>query len=489
MKKREKSYCNPLPLPDYPIGFCALKRKPYGWLNNGDIKDFRETADPSVLYEDGKWYLYPSDGMAWISEDFASWKHIPVEVEGLGYAPCIVKHREVFYLTACDSPLYRSNTPLGPWEKMGKIVDQDGNDLPFQMGDPMLFSDDDSRLYLYFGLSGPGIFGMELDPENPRHGISSIQLLFSFNPEHKWERMGEFNEDTSQSFCEGANMFKTGGRYYLTYAAPGTEYGSYATGCYIGNHPLGPFSYQKNNPVLAQNNGLVRGAGHGCIVRGPNETIWAFYTSVVCRDHFFERRIGCDQGWIDENGELRFHPASQIPQQIPGSNLHPEDGCDIGLLPVSVSKFSRASSQLPARGTSCAIDNNIRTWWEASPEDPSPWFEVNFKALFDISAMRIIWAEPNLDHLANPPGAWQYVAEARENEKTEWKTIIDATDNQTDLLIDYRIFEQVRAQFVRVRILGGPNGMARGITELTVFGRGLPVPGSAPYGKWPPTTV
>ena len=54
----EKTYCNPTPLPDYPIGRTCYYR-------NLDIH-FRETADPSVIYEDGKWYLYSSCGMMYL---------------------------------------------------------------------------------------------------------------------------------------------------------------------------------------------------------------------------------------------------------------------------------------------------------------------------------------------------------------------------------------------------------------------------------------
>ena len=48
-----KTYCNPIPVPDYPIGRHALDDD-----NRGRV--WRELADPTVLYESGVWYLYPS---------------------------------------------------------------------------------------------------------------------------------------------------------------------------------------------------------------------------------------------------------------------------------------------------------------------------------------------------------------------------------------------------------------------------------------------
>ena len=484
-----KSFCNPLPLPDYPVGLYVKKGVNLGYLNNGEQVSFRETADPSVIYEDGKWYLYASCGMVWVSSDLANWEYHPIELPEVDYAPCAVKHRGKYYITASNhSPLYVSDSPLGPFEKLGVIRDIDNKPFPRGMWDPMLFSDTDDRLYLYWGCTGPGIFGVELDPENPLRAITPNKLFFSFDPSHEWERCGEYNEDTSQSFVEGPNMFKRGKYYYLTYGAPGTEYSTYATGCYVGESPLGPFRYQQNNPVHKGRYGFVRGCGHACVVDGPNGSIWNFYTSVACRNHYFERRIGVDIGYIDENNELHFQDASSVPQQTPGSNPHPENGNSLGLLPVSVSKFTKASSQLPARWTSNAVDGNIRTYWEAAPGDTSPWLEVNLKAPFDVSALRIVWAEPNFDHKQGPfPGAWQFVVEGRLTGNDAWETLVDASGNQTDLLIDYRTFEKKRIQYARIRILGGPAGMAVGLTDFTLFGTGTPIPEDAPSWKYPDT--
>ena len=58
-------------------------------------------------------------------------------------------------------------------------------------------------------------------------------------------------------------MTKVGGRYYLQYGAPGTEFNAYANGTYVGDKPLGPFEYAAYNPVAYKPGGFVTGAGHG----------------------------------------------------------------------------------------------------------------------------------------------------------------------------------------------------------------------------------
>ena len=67
-----KTYCNPLPLPDYPRGRFSHNKDETGWRCE-ERPDFRELADPSVLYWEGKWYLYPSGRMAYVTEDFVTW--------------------------------------------------------------------------------------------------------------------------------------------------------------------------------------------------------------------------------------------------------------------------------------------------------------------------------------------------------------------------------------------------------------------------------
>ena len=145
------TYCNPLPLPDYPRGRCCVDKAKqptdWGWLQP-DRPDFRETADPTVLFLDGRWYLYPSCGMAYVSDDGVRWRHVPIEPADCGYAPTVVRWRDRFWLTACRAPLYVADGPLGPFREVGPMLDADGQQIA-DWDDPMLFADDDGELYAY----------------------------------------------------------------------------------------------------------------------------------------------------------------------------------------------------------------------------------------------------------------------------------------------------------------------------------------------------
>ena len=139
MNKFSNTYCNPIPLPDYPIGRQGLEDE-YNW---------RETADPSVIYENGIWYLYSSCGMVYWTEDFVTWKHKKMEPYDCGYAPTVVKHNGKYLLCSSLSDLFVADDPLGPFVSIGEFKLPNGEKL-MRCYDPMVFSDDDGRLYLYY---------------------------------------------------------------------------------------------------------------------------------------------------------------------------------------------------------------------------------------------------------------------------------------------------------------------------------------------------
>ncbi len=466
------SYVNPLPLPDYPLGNWTQKPSPNldRWLK-GYVQDFRELADPSVIYYDGKWYLYPSVSMAYVSEDFKTWTHHRISPEkiGDGYAPCVVEHNGKFYMTGCFSTLWVADNPLGPFKDLGPIVKPDGTSIEEKIFDPMLFSDG-GELFLYY--HAKGLYGTKLSARKPTRMLIEPILLAEPNREELWEHYGEYNEDSRRSFMEGCWMFKYSDTYYLTFTSPGTATGTYAIGTYTGKSPLGPFEYQKRNPVLRKTTGVVPGSGHGCIVEGPDGTLWAFVTSVVGNYHVFERRIGLYPIGIDEDGCLYGVPSRDIPQWAPGVIEHPELGNEAGWLPVSVRTIARASSCAEGRTADYAIDDYCRSWWQPTADDALPSLEIDLKTTYDIAAVRIMWAEPGLDHNAGIlPGPIRYKLWYQVKKGGEWKLLADYSSNDEDFLIDYLTFDTVTARRVKLEICGVPVKGTIGVTEFTVFGK------------------
>jgi xylan 1,4-beta-xylosidase len=118
---------NPLPLPNYPVGRLSrdvTKGQPLSsqglWLVDR-AEQYRELADPAALWHEGKWYLYPSVDMAWVSADEGrTWQHHPLNLRDIGYAPTIVHHRGRFLLMA-SAEIFASDSPLGPFASIGKM--------------------------------------------------------------------------------------------------------------------------------------------------------------------------------------------------------------------------------------------------------------------------------------------------------------------------------------------------------------------------------
>jgi len=462
---------NPLPLPNYPIGRLVRDvapgqpNQPAGlWLAE-TTQQYRELADPSALWHDGKWYLYPSVDMAWVSADEGrTWEHHPLNVRDIGYAPTIVEHRGRFLLMASHSDIYAGPTPLGPFVSIGKMEMPERDGLPPHI-DPMLFSDD-GRLFYYWGCTpNSGIWGVELDSENPTKVISEPKELIPFLPDtYAFERVGSSNQNPNTGWMEGAWMIKENGRYYLTYSAGGTQYRTYTMGAYVGDSPLGPFKPQKRNPIFRTTEGLVTGTAHGCIVRGPHDRLWVFYTVFACVAHGFERRLGLDLATFDENGDLHVPHATSTPQPLPGSAPAEE------WLPLNESEPNFASSNAPNTSGRLAADNALTTWWLPADDDAQPTLTAHFSTRATVHAARIAWRDVGLDTTSGKnAGAFRYRIEA-ETSPDVWTTIIDRSGNTDDLLIDYRECTPVSATRARLVILGHPPGIQPGVAEFTVFG-------------------
>ena len=443
------TYCNPMPLPGIPVASGCRRPNPRRPGGAG----YREIADPSFIFEDGKLYLFPSMDMAWRSADCgATWEKIDVGIHDLGYAPTVVKHRGKFYVTTGGSELHVADSVEGPYKPMGRIARPKVNGKEKSYDDPMMFSDDDGRLYMYWGCSPrDGIWGIELNADNPLEFIGEPKQLVAFEPEeHPWEcKPNRLDE----AYMEGSWMAKVNGRYCLIFSASGTENDTYAMGAAWSDSPLGPFKKQRNNPFLRSTTGVVRGTSHGSLIPDPlrKDRFLVAYSILVGERAGFERLVGFDRVRLDANGEFEVMVPTSTPQFADGS----------GMAPWYRLPFVNANHPEMS-------DENLRTGAPVYDFGAEPVFRARYSAV--VRAVRLIWTDRGIDVPSGiVPGPIQYEIQYRLDGKGGWKTLVDRRQNDRDLMVDYVETPRVRADELRLRVTGAPKGIQPLVADLSVF--------------------
>ena len=458
------TYCNPLSIPDMPIGIvCRDARNgdpiaEKGWRHDfwlraacgfSQIRQFRELADPVVYAEGDTWYLYPSAGLMWTSSDFGgTWEHVPVQAEG-PYAPAVAKFRGRYYLCTSGGPLSVADSPVGPFTTLGEFDKKSFSRDPKMPStlDPCLLADGDS-LYLYWGCCAKpkAVWGVELDPGNPLRAKtpgSAVCLLEYDEAKYPW----------LVELIEGPWAFKRGDTYYLTYATDNTANPGYRWCAMKSKSPLGPFVHQKNNPFFMTDKGLVTGTSHGSIWQDGSGDWWINHCIIVGAYFGFERMLAQDRLYFDANGDISVGKGTETPQWLPSSGRKGDTGW----------KALELVSRHPA-----ATDNRFATWETVDSLPSKLVFE--FKGPRTIESFRIIWRDLGLDtNRGVLPGPYRYRVDYRSNKI--WWTWCDASKNATDLLVDYREAPEVTADAVRLEVIGAPPGITPGLVEFTVFGK------------------
>lgn len=456
---KTKTFCNPIKIPN--VG------KAIHCIRNSALKHFREIADPDVLYDNGTWYMVASCSSILSSTDGVNWTDHKVKCDAFRtYAPCICKYRGKYYVSSCCDGIYVSDTPAGEYKFLGKFHLKDGE---WKEGypDPDLFADGDKGLYLYWGC-GDAIYGVKLNDDDPSQIDTEVKTLIKFNPQNEWERAGAYNQNKKVAWTEGSCMYYKDGIYYLIYSTAGTEYSTYAMGVYTSNSPLGEFKPQKNNPFLRGIDGYVKGAGHGCVVDGVDGKPWVFYTSTMGVMNMYERRIGMDRVYIDENKELVCTGPTGRPQLAPLNN----GKLECAYTPLTVYQRPTASSEKEGREAIYLTDEHTMSWWQPCDDDREPWITVPLGYLGDykVYSARIVWRDIGIDYdkdgFKPEPMSFEIIGETPSGDS---KVLYDGTKNDQDNCCDYVEFEPMVCNKITIKFKQKEN-FKMGITDFTVFG-------------------
>ncbi|MBR4597331.1 MAG: family 43 glycosylhydrolase [Opitutales bacterium] len=433
----------------------------------------REAADPEIILYKDKYYLFASkSGGYWQSDDLANWQYIkfPKGFPTENYAPTVaeINGEIVFFVSGLDCFWTTSDPENAVWKRV-KI------DYPRRDTDPALFKDDDGRVYIYYGCSPKDpIMGVEVDPKNNYKMIGEpVALIGHEFKTNGWEKSGENNQDDRSGWNEGANMIKRGGKYYLQYAAPGTQWRNYADGVYVSDKPLGKFVYQKSSPFSQKRGGFIGGAGHGGTFKDKFGNYWHVASMLVGVHHGFERRLGLFPAFFDAKGEM--HAIAEFtdrPFEIPQkkfdfSKSAPSKNWNL----LSYKKAAKASSSEEKFPPENAADEQIETWWSAKSGNKGERLEIDLGGICKISAIHVNFADEGFNvYDGDEVPIYRYKIFASKDGKS-WTQICDESQNQKDSPHSLKVLPKAQsARFVAIENAADMQGGKFSISGLRVFG-------------------
>lgn len=485
-----QTYCNPLDI-DYT----------YMVYNSSRNISYRSGADPAVIEFRGEYYMFVTRSFGyWHSTDLVNWQFIkPVQwfFEGSN-APTAFNYKDSVVYFAGDpagygSILYTDDPKSGKWTPTASITNN--------IQDSELFINDDGKTYLYWGSSNVHPIRVKELNKNDRFLETGVQkeLINLVEEEHGWERFGEnnFHPTLKEGYMEGASMTKHRDKYYLQYAAPGTQFNVYADGVYIGETPLGPFTYMKNNPMSFKPGGFTNGAGHGVTVKQTNGQYWHFATMALASNSHWERRLCMFPTYFDDEGLMhsdahygdypRFAPShptksgqhngwmllshkgkttvSSSQMQIKKSTST-DDDYDIAEMQLERNSEGEIISEL-------LTDESPKSYWVADANDDKQWVEIEMLNPGKIYAIQLNYHDHETGIYTRVDGLrHRFTMEVSEDGKS-WKTVVDRSNSWKDTPNVYIVLSQpVDGKFVRYKNIKVP-GPNLAMSEIRVFGLGF----------------
>ena len=462
------TYCNPLNI-DYT----------YMIYNAHNNLSYRSGADPAVVEFRGEYYMFVTRSMGyWHSTDLHNWSFITPEkwyFQGSN-APAAFNYKDsVLYVmgdpSGSMSVLYTDNPKRGDWKATPSILNN--------LQDPALFIDDDGQGYVFWGSSNVyPIRAKTLDKSRNFKPSDSTYTLFNLDEEkHGWERFGEnHSHPTLGGYIEGPWMTKHGGKYYLQYAAPGTEFNVYADGVYMADHPLGPYKYAPNNPVFYKPGGFMNGAGHGSTVMGPNNTYWHFGSMALSVNVNWERRLCMYPAFFDKDGLMYSNTSfGDYPHYAPA--VAGREGGFTGWMLLSYKKGVKASSHQQGHTADHALDENVKTFWLAENKSKDQWLEIDLQNASRVHAIQINYHDHQSGMFGRLPGLYhRYTIQGSVDGKA-WTTLVDRSNSYKDVPNDYvELGVPQTVRYIRYNNIHVPTPHLA-ISGLRVFGKGA---GKAP---------
>lgn len=388
------------------------------------------------------------------------------------YAPTILPIGDTLYFTTSSgkTQIFKNAHPeKDTWE----AVD---TKLTYRLHDPAFYSDEDGKVYMYWGCSDKDpIMGVEVDPKDGFRALGEAKALIAHHGDkYGWEVPGKNNEEPRQGWNEGPCMLKYEGRYYLQYAAPGTQYRIYGDGIYVGDTPLGPFEYVEDNPFSFKPGGFIGGAGHGHTFRDKYGNYWHVASMIISVRHMFERRLGLFPVAVSSRNGIYAHTVwSDYPFYIPNRKVDfDKTDLSMGWNLLSYRKPVQASSSLAGYEPGNANDEQIETWWAAQTGKKGEWLQVDLGTPMLVNSIHVNFADHHFKVFAlHPPVVYQFFIEGSADGK-KWMNLFDERENGKDE--PHRLFtldKPLKVRYLRICNAKEMDGCFS-LSGFRVFGKG-----------------
>lgn len=485
-----QTYINPLDI-DYT----------YMVYNSSRNISYRSGADPAVIEFKDEYYMFVTRSFGyWHSTDLVNWTFIKPQqwfFEGSN-APTAFNYKDSLVYFAGDpagygSILYTDDPKSGKWTPTASITNN--------IQDSELFIDDDGQTYLYWGSSNVYPIQVKMLNKDDRMLETGVKKeLINLNEElHGWERFGEnnFHPTLKEGYMEGASMIKHNGKYYLQYAAPGTQFNVYADGAYVSDSPLGPFTYLKNNPVSFKPGGFSNGAGHGMTLRASDGKYWHFSTMALASNSQWERRLSMFPVYFDsEDLMYSITDYGDYPRFAPS---HPtKAGLHTGWMLLSYKgKTTVSSSEVQIRKSTTnddevevfeiplqkddqgeilaevLTDESPKSYWVADLNDDMQWVKVEMPQEGMVYAIQLNFHDHESGIYTRTEGLHHRFLIQSSLDGIKWQTIVDRSESYKDSPNAYEVLAQpIKAKFIKYSNVNVP-GPNLALSEIRVFGLGF----------------
>ncbi len=458
----QRTFCNPIDLP-------------YRFQPDGA---YRSAADPViVLYKNLYWLFVSKNAGYYSSPDLLHWTFVkasgyPTDI----WAPTVaVIGGKLCLTTGGSAGTFTTEDPAtGQWRNL--------TTYNRNLSDPATFQDSDGRVFLYDGCSDDQPLRVtELDPQTMKELHPPVTTLAAMTDTHGWEVPGDDNSDyNARPWIEGSWINKLGGKYYLQYAGPGTQFSTYGDGVYVANKPMGPFVYQPYSPFSFKPTGFITGSGHSCTFADLHGRYWHVTTLSISRRHMFERRIGIFPAGILPDGQLVTNTyLGDYPQYIAGKARDPLHDNSPHWMLLSYHKPVTVSSTLPPDGQGSyeaahAVDENVRSWWSAASGHEGEWLQLDLAKSCRVNAIQVNFADQGAtakdEFMADGYG---YTILVSDNGR-DWSTVVDHRTDPRDAPHEYTELQKpVMARYVRIVNSHSPANGLFSLYDLRVFGSAL----------------